>query len=123
MSNATLLSGLDPVGYGLRWDGNEAMRGRGLAVWLTDRSPADGGSRDELDPLALLQDRTSPILLLTHPNNWVSGAALWADRIGAAVLPDRLPRPIRTRTDRPRLTQQELGARARDAAPRRLQCL
>lgn len=101
VSNAALLHDADPTAFGLRWDGNEAMRGRGLTVWLTDRSPVQGGWRDGLDPLALLRDRSSPILLLAHPNNWVSGASLWADRLGAAALPQRLPRPVRTRADQP----------------------
>jgi hypothetical protein len=83
VSNAPLLQGVDLSGFGLRWDGNEAMRGRGLDVWLTDRSRAQGGWSGGLDPVGLLHDRRSPLLCLTHPNNWVSGPSLWADRVRA----------------------------------------
>jgi hypothetical protein len=57
-----------------------------LAVWLTDRSSAEGRWKEGLDPIDLAVERRSPILAVVHPNNWVSGAALWRDR----VLPGRL---------------------------------
>lgn len=106
-SNAELLRGQDPAEYGVEFDGNEAMRGRGLAHWLTDRSAAEGGWKDGVDPRGLLADGVSPLLCLTHPNNWVSGPSLWVDRLLAAMLPRSRPRaggrPIRTGTDEPRL--------------------
>jgi hypothetical protein len=79
--------------YGLRWDANAAIRERPLDVWLTDRSAAEGGWKEGLDPIDLLVDRRSPILAVVHPNNWVSGAGLWLDR----ALPGRL----RTSSDTP----------------------
>ncbi len=78
--NGVLLLGEDWESYGLRWDANAAMRGHPLDVWLTDRSSAEGHWKDGLDPIDLLVDRRSPILAVVHPNNWVSGAALWWDR-------------------------------------------
>jgi len=107
VSNADLMRGCDPAEFGIEFDGNEAMGGRGLAVWLTDRSLAQGGWKDGVDPRALLVDGVSPILCLTHPNNWVSGPSLWADRLLAAALPTPPPgtrsRLIRTGRDEPRL--------------------
>ena len=41
--NAILLRKEDPHRYGLEFDGNEVMRGKRLARWMTDRSRADGG--------------------------------------------------------------------------------
>ncbi len=78
--NGTLLLGEDWASYGLRWDANAAMHGHPLDVWLTDRSTAEGRWKEGLDPIDLLVDRRSPILAVVHPNNWVSGAALWWDR-------------------------------------------
>ena len=101
VTNAGLLRDADLGALGLRWDGNEAMRGRGLDLWLTDRSPAAGGWRDGIDPIATLRARRGPILLLTHPNNWASGPRLWLDRALGAALPGRLPLPARTRGDGP----------------------
>src|SRR5262245_9186985 len=106
--NAQLLRGEDCSAYGIEFDGNEAMRGRGIAYWLTDRTAAEGGWKDSADPEELLAAGASPILCLTHPNNWASGAALWLDRILRGVLPrtsDReIPtagRPIHTGSDQP----------------------
>jgi hypothetical protein len=79
--NGVLLEDQDLAAYGVRWDGNEAAPLVGLDVWLTDRSSAEGYWKDSLDPLNLLVDRRSPILAVVHPNNWVSGAALWFDRL------------------------------------------
>lgn len=91
--NGLLLLDQDWSEYGLRWDANAAMRGRVLDVWLTDRSAAEGGWKEGLDPIDLLVDRRSPILAVVHPNNWVSGPGLWWDR----ALPGRL----RTSSDTP----------------------
>jgi hypothetical protein len=71
--------------FGVEYDANDAMRRHRLAAWLTDRSSADGGWSDDLDPDALFRSRETPILCLTHPNNWVSGASLWRDRLTRAV--------------------------------------
>jgi hypothetical protein len=106
--NAELLQGEDCSAYGIEFDGNEAMRGRGIAYWLTDRTAAEGSWKDGTDPEELLVEGASPILCLTHPNNWASGAALWIDRLLRGVLPrpsDRTTptagRPIHTGSDRP----------------------
>lgn len=106
-ANARLLKGEDFQAYGILFDGNQAMHGRGLAHWLTDRSLAEGGWKDLVDPAELFGRRVSPILGVVHPNNWVSGPGLWKDRALARVLPNpglRPPlRPIRTGTDEPPL--------------------
>lgn len=86
--NGVLLLEEDWAAYGLCWDANAAMRAHRLDVWLTDRSAPEGRWKDGLDPLDLLIDRRSPILAVVHPNNWVSGPALWWDR----ALPARLRR-------------------------------
>jgi hypothetical protein len=106
--NADLLRGEDCSAYGIEFDGNEAMRGRGIAHWLTDRTTAEGGWKDGTDPEELLAAGDSPILCLTHPNNWASGASLWLDRALRGVLPHRSDagaptagRPIHTGSDRP----------------------
>jgi hypothetical protein len=106
--NGELLRGEDCSAYGIEFDGNEAMRGRAIAYWLTDRTAAEGRWKDGTDPEELLAAGASPILCLTHPNNWASGAALWLDRALRGVLPrggDRetptAGRPIHTGSDRP----------------------
>jgi hypothetical protein len=97
-------------GYGIEFDGNEAMNGRNLGYWLTDRSSVEGGWREGIDPAQLFSSRITPILCLTHPNNWASGPSLWLDRMLRALLPPVLPdsngsrnRPIRTGSDQPAL--------------------
>jgi hypothetical protein len=106
--NAELLRGEDCSTYGIEFDGNEAMRGRGIAYWLTDRTAGEGGWKDGTDPEELLAAGTSPILCLTHPNNWASGPALWLDRVLRGTLPQApgrasptAGRPIHTGSDRP----------------------
>jgi hypothetical protein len=79
--NGLLLQGEDLATYGLRWESNAAVGQLPLDVWLTDRSSAEGRWKEGMDPIDLLIDRRSPILAVVHPNNWVSGAALWRDRI------------------------------------------
>jgi hypothetical protein len=105
--NALLLKGEDCSEYGISYDGNEVMRGHDLALWLTDRIAAEGGWMEGIDPQEMLASRASPILTVTHPNNWASGPSLWLDRMLGAALPSRPvsdgkgPRPIRTGTDQP----------------------
>jgi hypothetical protein len=105
--NADLLREQDCSEYGIEFDGNEAMRGRGIAYWLTDRTAAEGRWKDGTDPEELLASGASPILCLTHPNNWASGAALWLDRVLRGVLPREgrsaptAGRPIHTGSDQP----------------------
>ncbi len=79
--NGALLIEQDWASYGIEWDANAAMREHRLDVWLTDRSSAEGRWKEGLDPIDLVIDRRSPILAVIHPNNWVSGGALWWDRV------------------------------------------
>lgn len=79
--NAGLLQDQDLADLGVEFDVNEAMRGRGIASWLTDRSRAEGHWGGEVDPRALLAERLSPVLCVVHPNNWSSGPSLWLDRM------------------------------------------
>jgi hypothetical protein len=83
--NGVLLQGEDLSAYGVQWEANAAVGSHPLDVWLTDRSTAEGRWKGGLDPIDLLIDRRSPILAVVHPNNWVSGMALWCDR----ALPQR----------------------------------
>jgi hypothetical protein len=106
--NALLLKGEDCSEYGIDYDGNEVMRGHDLACWLTDRIASEGGWMEGIDPLEMLASRASPILTVTHPNNWASGPSLWTDRMLGAMLPSRHlsesgrgSTPIRTGTDQP----------------------
>lgn len=92
--NGVLLRGERLADYGLQWDANEEAGRRRLDVWLTDRSSAEGRWKDRLDPLDLIIERRSPIMAVVHPNNWVSGAALWWDRVmpgGQRTVGDRPP--------------------------------
>jgi hypothetical protein len=93
--NGVLLLDQDCASYGVRWDARAAMRSHPLDVWLTDRSAAAGRWKDRLDPIDLMIDRRSPILAVVHPNNWVSGPALWWDRA--------LPGALHTGGDEPNL--------------------
>jgi hypothetical protein len=104
--NAVLLQGCAPAELGVEFDVNEAMRGRGLARWLTDRSRAEGRWAGGVEPAGLLAARSSPLLCVVHPNNWSSGPSLWLDRMLAAVLPKSDERgqrrgPLRTGLDAP----------------------
>lgn len=106
--NGELLQNRDCGDYGIEFDGNEAMNGRNLGYWLTDRSSVEGGWREGVDPAELFASRATPVLCVTHPNNWASGLSLWMDRMLRAVLPTVMPdsngarnRPIRTGSDRP----------------------
>jgi hypothetical protein len=103
--NGVLLRGQDAALYGIEWDANDTIGQRGVDVWLTDRSTAEGRWGDGSDPIDLVVDRRSPLLIVVHPNNWVSGPALWWDRI--------VPGGIRTRSDQPMLS----GAETDDDAP------
>jgi hypothetical protein len=106
VNNAVLLREVPLAEYGLRFDANASMQSRDLAVWLTDRNRAEGSWRDELDADAIVAAHASPVLLLTHPNNWVSGLGLWQDRLLAATLPEPgigTGRALRTSSDTPPL--------------------
>ena len=80
LRNGDLLADQDPRGFGIEFDANYGIRRHDLACWLTDRSAAEGRWKDGIDPLQLMDEGASPILCLTHPNNWVSGARLWVAR-------------------------------------------
>lgn len=100
--NGVLMRDQMPEHFGGVIDSNEAMRGRELGAWLTDRSAAEGDWGKGLEPHALLEAQTTPILCLTHPNNWAAGASLLFDRVLSNTLPARFfPIPIRTRGDLP----------------------
>jgi hypothetical protein len=94
--NGVLLRGQRLDRFGIEWDSNEAVGQRGVDVWLSDRSAAEGRWQDRIDPIDLLLDRRSPLLVVVHPNNWVSGPALWWDRL--------LPGGTRTVSDQPPLS-------------------
>ncbi|HEU5142881.1 MAG TPA: hypothetical protein VFU04_06975, partial [Solirubrobacterales bacterium] len=79
--NANLVKGEDAASFGVEHDVNEAMRGRGLAHWLTDRISGEGGWAAGPRPSELFDARLSPILCVVHPNNWSSGPSLWLDRV------------------------------------------
>ncbi|MGO8906099.1 MAG: hypothetical protein ACLQMH_10800 [Solirubrobacteraceae bacterium] len=104
--NGVLLLDEDWAAYGLCWDANAAMRAHRLDVWLTDRSGPEGRWKDGLDPLDLLIDRRTPILAVVHPNNWVSGPALWWDRALSGRLrgsSDTPPSPAQGRRQTPQM--------------------
>jgi len=103
VNNAVLLREADMSEYQLEFDANASMQTHDLAVWLTDRSRAEGGWRDGLDATEIISSHASPVLLLTHPNNWVSGGGLWLDRISARVLstPGPASQALRTSSDDP----------------------
>lgn len=83
--NARLVKAGDVTELGVEYDVNEAMRGSGLAHWLTDRTRGEGGWAAGPRPAELFAARLSPILCVVHPNNWSSGPSLWLDRVRAAV--------------------------------------
>lgn len=93
--NWTLLEATDPTEVGVELDLDQALRGARLGAWLSDRSRAEGGWKPGLDPTELIEGGVSPLLCLTHPNNWISGGALWRDRILAAALPAPSGKPVR----------------------------
>jgi hypothetical protein len=108
LPNWILLSDEDRDAYGVEFDAFHTMRGRRLGFWLTDRTPAVGRWTDGADPQRLFRLRVSPILCLTHPNNWVSGPSLWLDSVWRVLLPAPQPGsrwerrgPLRTGPDTP----------------------
>ena len=116
LPNWILLSEEDPEAYGVEFDAIQTMRGRRLGFWLTDRTPAVGRWTGEADPQRLLALPVSPILCLTHPNNWVSGPSLWLDSVWRALLPSPRPGsrwerrgPLRTGPDTPPASDARSG--------------
>jgi 2-polyprenyl-3-methyl-5-hydroxy-6-metoxy-1,4-benzoquinol methylase len=107
VSNQLLLSGVEPLHFGVAFDAGETLARHRLGVWLTDRIAAEGGWKDGMDPLSLLRESSNPILCLTHPNNWCSGASLWWDRAWSGALPGHpagsraIGRRMRTGDDAP----------------------
>lgn len=105
VSNAVLLRGQDPRGFGIVFDGHEAVRKRTIGHWLTDRSKAAGGWDRGLEPLTLLRRRVTPILCVVHPNNWAGGPGLLTERCLRRAFPDpissRFSSPVRGRADVP----------------------
>jgi 2-polyprenyl-3-methyl-5-hydroxy-6-metoxy-1,4-benzoquinol methylase len=95
VSNQVLVHGEDPSRFGINFDANEAVSRHRLAVWMTDRSIAEGRWKDGMDPIVVLRESTSPVLCLTHPNNWCSGPSLWSDRLKSWLLPT--PQPTKGR--------------------------
>lgn len=85
VDNGVLLRGEEWRDHGVDYDANDAMRRHRLAAWITDRSSAEGGWSNDVNPFDLLRAGETPLLCLTHPNNWISGPALWRDRLGATL--------------------------------------
>jgi SAM-dependent methyltransferase len=85
VSNQLLLQGADPWQFGVRYDAGQALSRHRLGRWMTDRTSTEGRWKDGVDPLVELKESSAPILCLTHPNNWCSGAGLWSDRVRSAV--------------------------------------
>lgn len=80
-SNNLLLQDESPAAFGVEWDGYWSSRAHPLGYWLTDRSPIAGRWKKGLDPNDLFAHGVTPILCLTHPNNWCSGPGLWLSRL------------------------------------------
>lgn len=89
LRNLDLLEGVGPEAIGARYDANLSLRAHRLGAWVTDRSIAEGSWGGDRSPIELLSEGCSPLLCLTHPNNWVSGPAILRDRVLTAALPDR----------------------------------
>jgi hypothetical protein len=78
-NNRRLSRRLSPERWGDRFDGDEAVREAKLALKVTDRARPytwSGGG----DPFTAVASGTSPILCLTHPNNWTAGFTRAFDR-------------------------------------------
>lgn len=105
VSNQVLLEGLDAWQLGVQFDAGEALSRHRLGLWMTDRTSIEGRWKDGVDPQEVLRDTSDPVLCLTHPNNWCSGASLWSDRARAALRNRRRPGEVRgdarARGDRP----------------------
>jgi hypothetical protein len=107
VSNGALLQGEDLTGYGVRFDAKRGLLGRPVAFVVTDRSAANGGWQDGKNPHRALEERATPILCVTHPNNWASGPSLWTDRLLRRLLSapsaslERRPRLVRAGRDEP----------------------
>jgi hypothetical protein len=103
--NSVLVTDQEWPALGFELDGNESVKTRALGAWLSDRSSAEGRWGKGYDPQALFSEGVGPILAVIHPNNWVSGAGLWKDRLLAGLLPswETMARPVRTGGDQPPL--------------------
>jgi hypothetical protein len=109
VNNGVLLRKQSVAPYSILFDSNDTMRRRKLKRWVTDRPAPLGGWTDDVDLPALLEQRVSPILCLTHPHHWSAGPPLWVDRgirVGARSARNRLRRDAATAradgADRPR---------------------
>jgi hypothetical protein len=114
VSNASLMLDRDPRWFKIAADANVSLRGRPIGLWMTDRSRADGSWERKLDPHTVLVLGITPVLCLTHPNNWVSGPALWIDRL-LGHLPGALHRSPRwacTGQDAPQFNAAALESRS-----------
>jgi 2-polyprenyl-3-methyl-5-hydroxy-6-metoxy-1,4-benzoquinol methylase len=120
VSNQVLVQAMDPSVFGIEFDAGQALGRHRLGLWLTDRAAVEGRWKDGIDPLELLRDSHDPILCLTHPNNWCSGASLWADRLRAAGHRESAERAgmpgLHTGHDRP--PSRLFGTPARHVVPR-----
>jgi hypothetical protein len=78
--NYVLVRGRGLDGLGVRFDGNEALRGH-IAHWATDRTAGAGRWKAGAAPRPAIERGVSPILCLTHPHHWTSGVRLGLDRL------------------------------------------
>jgi hypothetical protein len=117
-SNRHLSRSVAPARWGMRFDADEAVREARLALKVTDRVQPGAWSGGK-NPHAALASGRSPILCLTHPNNWASGPARVWDRgirvpIRSAVTRVQT-RDLSTSVDTPR-TARVSAARGRAQA-------
>lgn len=107
--NIRVMANEDPRSYNIDFEAYEAMKGRGLAYWLTDRLRGQGCWVNHVRPTDLFSRQVSPILAVVHPHAWASGPSLLFDRLLSSVLPDTFERPYkvlsRTRGGTPRLSR------------------
>lgn len=104
--NVDLVRGWDVERYGVRYDGDDVLRGAPLRR-LTDRRDAERW-KDGQHPRAIFAAGVSPVVAVVHPNHWSSRGAVGLDRLAARLLPDPLGRqsthariPICSRSELP----------------------